>query len=356
MTGKPPEAEKHTKVDLPVRRCRAWAWYCSVVTKGIRDGDYDVLRDDKMDLKLSWSKSDPKPDERLRLFAQIRRLGSDPGVVHKKSGRQRVVDEIEKRYPNTRRIYESVLWDLLVPPAKPHHEIEGIISKLANARGLHRLTQMEVALGRALYPRSATFRAGTEPNGWYHKTMETIAESADIDDLALLCALYREAVYSFSLAQAKVLMTMVLEASANVAYTLELADDARILFDAMIQRRVLANNWTSTSAPEFVAIVRSRYTKMKEIRSKALIERRIQYHALLLESTLDQRAALPWVVPDKKIKRQLETIKRKLGKYSTNSSPEQALLELTAQLDPDTIQSIETPFSPIAYKAVDIAP
>lgn len=320
-------------------RCRTWTWYAAVMSR-----HYQV--DDDMDVDFVPGAADRAPDERFRTFARIRRLGQDP-TKERKDGTT-LVDAVDAdaRYKGTAKVYRSSFWELLKPPAKTPDQIDRLIDSLAAARGLYRATSAEAPIGKTPYPKAPGFALGATVTDEYRKFTEALAVSGDIDDLALLCALYRQAVFSFSVEHAKHLMNEVMEASTYFASRISLHDDAQLLFDALITRRVIGNDWSLQASDEAIAIVKEAYKGARSIRGKKLLDRRIQVHALYIDDIIvDKNVTRPFVPVSPKTTKQLKNARKKVG----TKDPKNAHRNMPSwlyKLDPAFVNTVAEKFSP----------
>jgi hypothetical protein len=343
MAAKTQKQRRRPSADWVVR-CRAWTWYAALMAQKFR-------RDDDLDLLIPGSKPNPKPDERLRAFARIRRLGHDPGTPHQKSGRETLVDafDVLPHYRGSARIYKSLFWKLLTPPGLGADATSQMVAKLLVERELYRASPAEAAVGRTVFPKEEAFSPLVSVTTTYRKLVQSLADTGDIDDLALLSALYREAVHSFAIGHAEVLLGAVYEAAGNFVVNMWLADDARLLFHALIHRRIVGNNWAGSASKEAEDWVRARYPA-SSIRGPKLHERRIKIHAFNLERNYGA-AHRPIVDLDNKMKKNIAMVHSRLDQLKRSSNtfePDAFGTNITAD-----VESINKRFSPVDMSVED---
>ena len=343
MVEKTEKQRRRPSADWVVR-CRAWVWYAALMKRSFR-------RDDDLDLLIPGAKQNPKPDERLRTFARIRRLGHDPGTPHQKAGRQTLVEAFDALpdYRGSARIYNSRFWDLLTPPGLDAKEISQMVAELLVEHQLYRASPAEAVVGREMFPKAEAFSPFVSVTKNYRQIVRSLGDTGDIDDLALLSALYREAVHNFAIGHAEVLLEQLVTATWNFAGNIWLADDAKLLYHALVKRRIMGSNWATSASKEAEDWVRARYPA-SSIRGPKLHERRIKIHAFNLERNYGA-AHRPIVDLDGKMKKNIAMVHSRLDQLKRSSNtfePDAFETNITAD-----VESINKRFTPVDSSVQD---
>lgn len=240
-----------------VQRLRALVWYA--VVRSIKDLDDKKL--DDLFVKRSPSGRSRRKIGRTRTFSLIATLGVDPNwseqsrkrlppynpLVHETRPRRRrsfsLVEVVAQTpgYEDTRRVYFSIIWRLISPPAPTMTELRGIIAALLDELGLFRAVgDAPLESGRAIKTHEAFVRF---PSKTYDRSLDELVAAGSLDHVALLAALYLESLYVGSLEQALKLRDALRECAARFVENAHLPSLPRILLLFLLEERVIKNQW-----------------------------------------------------------------------------------------------------------------
>lgn len=231
-------------------RARAVFWYYAV-------RHLSGLSDEALDRKFVMMGSDgyERGIGRPHAFRRIRVFGADPGYRETRRAAEglddrpirdfRLVDVVarEPGLEHTRAVYESPFWRLITPPAPTLDEIQRIIANLLDAAGLYRATDQDILLGKTFLKDTSPFVTGTKCEKRYATGLMDIGHRGELDDLALLGALAREAAASYGTYQMERISMEFEFCLQQVKYRYELDTEIQKLIGWLAGYRIFSNRW-----------------------------------------------------------------------------------------------------------------
>lgn len=255
---KPLGRKRGPKPKSIVHRLRALVWY-AVVKKAFNNfSDTDL---DRLFVKRTATGRSYRKVGRTRTFSLIGSLGVDPnwseGIRKSKRRRDSKEDDIKSRHrrsfslvevvgrhnncAHTRSVYLSLFWRLVSPPAPTLAELRNIIAIVLDNLGLFRAVgDAPLESGRAIKSHVAFKRYPSEE---YKRSLAELVKAGSLDHVALLAALYLEALYVGSLEQALELREAVRACADRFVTNEMLPDFPRLLLLFLIEERVIKNQW-----------------------------------------------------------------------------------------------------------------
>ena len=232
MAGQP-------RTDIALR-ARNWIWYSLVQSESL-------LSDDDLDrVFVQLVDQDPK---RPKTFARIRRMGSAPTDVRgyrKKSSIYAAVHSEENQrngdFEHARRAFESPLWEILTVRDLNHERIQEIIWTITHARGLTRVDPHELEDLDAIVRDTDLLKA----IGLSITDKDCLTEiylPQDLDAVAVLAALYREALTAHSLKRAVLLQDAISTVCMNFLAAWRPPDFLTSLLLRLIDDRICGTIW-----------------------------------------------------------------------------------------------------------------
>jgi len=247
------------KLDIALRT-RNWVWYWMLKTKS-------GLSDDELDHTFLKIVEGVRP----RLFFRIRAVGSSPDEMLRCGSRKTVYQLVDRkapgRYRHAQECFRSPLWRILTERDLAIGEFTKIAAGLIEKRGWYRATKELAQLGRTfLGHHEPAFETNVGPT--YSAMLHHLAASADIDSIALLSALFREAHAAFDLEKANAIQIALKAATAVFRQKNEIPEDVGALLQRLIYDRVLGNFWIEEeTSGQASAAAQKPTTRIKEIRS-----------------------------------------------------------------------------------------
>ena len=226
-------------------RARNWIWYSLVRSESL-------LSDDDLDRAfVLLVDEDPK---RPRTFARIRRMGSAPTDIRgyrKKSSIYAAVHSEENQrngdFEHARRAFESPLWEILTNRDLSQERIQEIIWTITRARGLtrvgkHELDDLDAIVGDAEFLKSIGLSIADKD------CLSDVYLPHDLDAVAVLAALYREALIAHNLTRAALLKNSISHVCMNFLAAWRPPDFLISLVLRLIDDRVCGNIWVDEHA------------------------------------------------------------------------------------------------------------
>lgn len=226
-------------------RLRNWVWYWLV--KEITDQSDEALDATYL--------PPPGPDgARRRFFHRVRTLGSDPTVPrHDLDGRS-VFESVHAQGAGpqlqiARAAFDSRLWWMLSLPPQGVEDDRRYIADTIAAQGWYRFQPEDRELGVEFIRDEPAF-GQCEDREHVYSTMLTHLEShASADYVALLAALYREALNEVSLEQAIQLRSSLRACTAHWVRHLAIPEDIARLIERLVYTRLARNIWMTPEIP-----------------------------------------------------------------------------------------------------------
>lgn len=237
MTRNPPiQRRGRPPLDLAerLRNC-GWALLVRAISK---------LSDDKLDDRYAGAEE----YQRLRLFFQIRTVGSSPNVRRggrsKRSAYERVHED--SRFAMAKAWYESELWTMLTDPALGTSYFKSYVERFIERHpaGLYRVSPEDIELAElTLGYDEPGLQAGL--GGEYSSMLHWLSERDDIDALAMLCALFREAHADYCLEVAVAYKQVIPLTARMICARMGFSPEFGLLFENLLEDRILRNVWLS---------------------------------------------------------------------------------------------------------------
>lgn len=230
-----PRGRGREKIDIAYR-LRNIGWYWLVKNES-------GLSDDALDARYVHVNHDVRP----RLFFQIRSNGSSPAETRGYRARKSLFEKVHEggAYPAAKEWFESALWEMIAPPriAAAHYSV--IVQRIIEQRGWYRAKSEHSDIGRRfLGPFEPAFRGGRTPE--YSSMLHFLGDSDRLDDLALLCALFRELHGKFLLDMLDDIHGLLVVRPTSLARSLRLPEWVGNLLGQLIADRVSSDFWYST--------------------------------------------------------------------------------------------------------------
>jgi len=221
-------------------RARNWIWYSLVQSES-------QLSDDDLDRAfVLLADEDPK---RPRTFARIRRMGSAPTDMRgyrKKSSIYAAVHSQENRrngeFEHARRAFESPLWEILTDRDLSKERIQEIIWTISRARGLTRVDRNELDDINDIV-RDTDLLKSIGLSIADKDCLTDIYLPQDLDAVAALAALYREALSVHNLNRAALLQNSISSVCMNFLAAWRPPDFLINLVLRLIDDRICGNIW-----------------------------------------------------------------------------------------------------------------
>ena len=234
-------------------RLRNWVWYCQI-KKAI------PLSDEALDAKyLVW---EPHSVTRRRLFQRIRSVGSEPDSGEDDNSDesifQRVHAESTPLLDGAKDNFNSLLWKMLAKPGYAQREHANIIDGIVAARGWYRASAEDIAVGKYFIEDDPAFGWHSDHVNVYSSMLTSLESEPGAVNLALLGALFHEAMSVVDLETAAALRDSLLACGtlwmANIGWwdtndpLLENMDRHWLLhgavFEHLLERRIVRGDWT----------------------------------------------------------------------------------------------------------------
>ncbi|WP_199099128.1 hypothetical protein [Dyella sp. ASV21] len=230
----------HPPTDV-ASRLRNWAWYWTVKqATGCSDERLDEL----------YLPESPKGNRR-RFFQRVRSVGSDPtrlrGDLDGISVFQRIHDGSgAPALQAAERDFKSWLWIMLTQPAIRIEDHQQFINQLLAERGWYRLRDEDRRIVATFMAGDPAF-GGTDGRDHVYSAMLSYLEThPTADHVALLAALFREAMTEVALTQAISLRSSLQKCARDWAQSLGMPDVHRRLLVHLIEQRLVHRRWLTT--------------------------------------------------------------------------------------------------------------
>lgn len=240
-----------------VYRLRALVWYAAVKS-------VDDLSDKELDsrfVKRSASGRSRRKIGRTRTFSLIATRGVDPNWSEQNRKARRPHDPMaggnkprrrrsfslvevvgkQRGYEHTKRVYFSLFWRLIVPPAPRLSELQSVITSLLDDLGLFRaIGEAPLESGPDIKNHDAFKRF---PSKVFDRSLNELAAAGSLDHVALLAAMYLEALYVGALEQAKKLRKALRTCAVGFVKRAALPALPQLLLLFLLEERVIQNQW-----------------------------------------------------------------------------------------------------------------
>lgn len=220
------------KLDLALRaRNLMWYWLLRAETG---------LGDDQLDRAFAH----PNPDLRTRSFYKIRSGASSPDTMRGYRGHESLLDRVHRqgRYADIYRAFASPLWRILSNRQMTVDDFRQIIAAHIDSKGWFRFEDREAKVATRIWGKSEpALESGVGPVT--SAMLHHLIEARDIDCIALLCALFREAHGLFAIEHAAAYAEAVRTGIAYFLQVPKLPNPLAGFIGALIQDRVIENVW-----------------------------------------------------------------------------------------------------------------
>jgi hypothetical protein len=188
-----------------VLRLRNWIWYSEVKAS-------TGLSDEALDTRYLPGNS--KSGGRLRLFQRIRSIGSNPAQPRADLENQSIFDRVHAEsslaLDAAAQNFRSPLWRMLGEPGYAQRDFAGAIDGLIAARQWYRATPGELRLAYTSLPDDVEFREGFDQKNAYEAMLTLLESTPCADHIALLGALFFEAMHYIDFQRAALLFDAAL--------------------------------------------------------------------------------------------------------------------------------------------------
>lgn len=216
-------------------RLRHLVWY-QYVTNKTSDSDAEL---DRKYVQLG------RTEEPTRAFTYIRRRAVDPHWQDA-TGRRRnfsLVEALAEDFEGSRELYFSRLWELVAPTTPTFPMVTEIIESISDQLGLFRASDVAPLESAPAFKRHPAFVPFPDPS--YRSALRKLIERPTADHLALLGALYLEAIGETALEQAILLRELLREGVQRFINQNRIRGLAEYLLVALIEDRLIARRWES---------------------------------------------------------------------------------------------------------------
>jgi hypothetical protein len=232
MATQPARRRGRPQLDLAVR-LRNWGWYWMVRAES-------QLSDDALDARYVQVQNIERP----RLFFRIRSVGSSPDELRGYHSRRSIYELVHEddEFPEARQWFESPIWRFLSDRSLGPSDFSEFIQSQLRRRGLFRAAPADIFPGRAVLGKDEpAFEAG--PSAHYRSMLRLLAADGDINSLAFLSALYREAHDAFESDMVTMLEEVLEGALERFVENLLLPSRYKRCFSQLVVDRILRNRW-----------------------------------------------------------------------------------------------------------------
>lgn len=258
-----PRGPGHPPADISWR-LRSWIWYWMLK-------EATKQSDDELDRR--YLPSGPRSGARPRLFERIRSIGSDPTCPRvdllNRSIFERVHAERDPTIEPARAAFESPLWRMLSDSGMTIEDYRHVITQIIAARGWYRASSEDRKLGVTFMPDDPAFGMSEDRANVYSTMLTSLESTPSADNIALLAALFREALAGVALEQAILLRSSLRVCAAFWTRAIALPDPLSELLDRLIDERIVRNLWRSPAIP-------AEAKKSQRLYVRALIQRHLQ--------------------------------------------------------------------------------
>lgn len=228
-------------------------WYCEIK-------EATQLSDEALDTK--YLSTAPKSGKRRRLFQRIRSVGSNPDRERVDIGNKPVFNRVHGDSTPALDIasenFRSLLWNMLAEPGYAQREFSNVIDSIVASRGWYRASSEDIALGLHFIADDPAFGRHTDSKNVYSAMLTSLESEPCADNIALLGALFHEAILAVDLETAAALRDSLLTCATlwmvkigwwdtNAPFEEDVDrhwfPHGRV-FEHLIDRRVVRNDWT----------------------------------------------------------------------------------------------------------------
>lgn len=226
-------------------RLRNWVWYWQVK-------EATGLSDEALD--TAYLSPPSSEGNRRRFFHRVRTLGSDPTLPRPDLDDRSVFENVHAQGSDpqlqiARRAFDSPLWLMLSSRSWGVEDDRLYIAETIADRGWYRLQPEDRELAIE-FIRDEPALGQCEDREHVYSTMLTHLEShASADHIALLAALYREALNEVSLEQAIQLRSSLRACTGHWVRHLAIPEDIARLIERLVDTRLARNIWTTIEFP-----------------------------------------------------------------------------------------------------------
>lgn len=260
------------------KRIRARVWGTAVAhVENLSNNALDarfVLVDPGTGLDRGVSSSDT--------FAGIRENGAEP---HEPHGPRRfsIVEAVAgvPRYTHTRAVFVTPMWRLLIPPSPTIKVVQSIIADLLDQLDLYRASDEDAEIGRLFYGNTELFEE--RPSAAYDEGLQLIASRPHLDNLGLLGALFREALFYRDYDRAMRLEIYLDLCLIGIPEAYGLDKELALTLNWLVHERVLRNHWEPIDDSRAIALAMQQFTnptsdREKDERGRRVNEMARRYH------------------------------------------------------------------------------
>ena len=242
------KTEKEVKAE-EIKKNKRWHEALDSYLKEGTDNKSTGNLDDRFDEALDQKFHQPE-----RTFQAIRCYGRDPGASLR--SKRRLVDVVGAHpgYEHTVAIYDSLYWELITRPRPSEKRVSTIIQLLLAKKGLYRATDHEAEIGVEYATDTTPFRPGTADA--FKTGINVIKSGGHVDDLGLLGALFREAVYHASFHQAVVIDDAFEWCLMVFGGNYSIDGEIEALLHSLSHYRIFKDRWGTVPDPESLAMAR----------------------------------------------------------------------------------------------------
>jgi len=242
-------------------RLRNWVWYWSVRETLKRS-------DDQLDSDFLPQNSDK--GTRRRAFHRLRTTGNDPTLPRVDLKNQTLFNRVHEAQgtalSDVYATFHSQLWKLLSNGSLTVEDYRDVISEMIAANGWYRATPDDRLLGATFMRDDAAFNITEDHEHVYSAMLTSLESNPSANNVALLAALFREALSSFNLERAAALRSSLRVCTSFWVRSIELPPQIARLLESLIQERLVRGVWrtpkirvaTSQTQSQFIkALVRA---------------------------------------------------------------------------------------------------
>ena len=226
-------------------RLRNWCWYWMVKYAA-------ALSSDQLDVRyLPAVKSGSRP----RFFERVRTIGSDPSRKRKDLGGKSVFDVVHQRSERghyqlepARRLFQSKLWEMLSNKDFSADARREVIAATLDQRGWYRVRSEDFLLSIDFSLDDPSYNIGREVSDAYRAMLSDLQTMYSANGVALLAAMYREAVADLALEKAVLLEEALRKCTSAWSEAFQWTPEIRGLLCKLVDERIIRNVWTDRAA------------------------------------------------------------------------------------------------------------
>jgi hypothetical protein len=237
-----------------------------------------------------------KKGARPRFFQRVRSLGSDPSLPRKEWNGESVLDRVhasggDSRLDAARAVFDSKLWLMLSDPTWSVEHYRKFIDDLIQAREWYRASAKDRQLGMVFFRDDPAFGQSSDHDNVYSAMLTHLESSPSADNVALLAALFREALGEVALEKAIQLRSSLRACTSLWLHAIEeLPYEVSQLVQNLVEDRLVRNAWHT---PTLDSVVQNQRQYVRAL-AKA--------HLKQSPNSLPQNAASPIVLPSPRLK------------------------------------------------------